>query len=246
MHCHRNGENMSTCSLCIENSEMEICEKFGDEIATHHCQNENESETDFNWCIVNQRVQRFDLLRRKGVFCYGYFSSLDILNEQKLPTQDKFHGIFNDEECSNYSYWLAQKMWTDFGMTSFKCYHNLYLKLDVLILQDFFEKFRKTCMINFNLEPLAYFSTPGFAFDAALKFTGVHLELLEDPCMYTMIERGIRGGISQINLREASANNEFMENNDENMPLVYLIYFDCTNLYGTSMTENYPQVDLNG
>ena len=99
-------------------------------------------------------------------------------------------------------------------------------------------------MINFNYEPLAYFSTPGFAFDAALKFTGVELDLLEDPCMYTMIERGIRGGISQINLREASANNEFVENYDKNMSLVYLIYLDCTNLYGTSMTEKL--VDLNG
>ena len=95
-------------------------------------------------------------------------------------------------------------------------------------------------MNNFNLEPLAYFSTPGFAFDAALKFTDVKLELLEDPNMYTLIERGIRGGISQINLREASANNEFMENYDVNMPLVYLIYLDCTNLYGTAMTEKLP------
>ena len=55
-----------------------------------------------------------------------------------------------------------------------------------------------------------------------------------------MVERGIRGGISQINLREASANNELMENFDKNMPLVYLIYLDCTNLYGTSMTEKLP------
>ena len=68
----------------------------------------------------------------------------------------------------------------------------------VLQIMTFFEQthcsFRFSCMNNFNLEPLAYFSTPGFAYDAALKFTGVKLELLEDPGMYTMVERGIRGG----------------------------------------------------
>ena len=58
--------------------------------------------------------------------------------------------------------------------------------------------------------------------------------------MYTMVERGIRGGVSQINLREASANNELMENYDENKPLVYLIYLDCNNLYGTPMIEKLP------
>ena len=240
LHCHKKWENKTNCRLCIENREIEECEKFGDELPMYHCHNKHENENNCDWCIINKRVQMFDLLRRKGIFCYDYFSSLTVLEEKELPSQEKFHGILNDEDCSDYSYWVAKKLWDDFNMTSFKCYHNLYLKLDVLILQDFFEKFRKTCMNNFNLEPLAYFSTPGFAYDAALKFTGVKLELLEDPGMYTMVERGIRGGVSQINLREASANNELMENYDENMPLVHLIYLDCNNLYGTSMIENLP------
>ena len=85
LHCHKKDENNSTCPLCIENKEIEICANFGNEIAMHHCHNKNENESDCEWCVVNKRVQRFDLLRRKGVFCYDYFSSIDILNEEKLP-----------------------------------------------------------------------------------------------------------------------------------------------------------------
>ena len=56
------------------------------------------------------------------------FLSIHVLKEEKLPPQGKLNGILNDEECSDYSYLVAQKMWSDFNMTSFECYHNLYLK----------------------------------------------------------------------------------------------------------------------
>ncbi len=95
-------------------------------------------------------------------------------------------------------------------------------------------------MENFHLEPLNYFSTPGFAFDAALKYSGVKLELMDNEAMYGMIEKGIRGGVSQISLREAVANNELMDDYKVEDPLVYLIYLDCTNLYGTVMVEKLP------
>ena len=95
-------------------------------------------------------------------------------------------------------------------------------------------------MSNFHLEPLAYFSTPGFAFDAALKFSGVKLELMDNEAMYGMIEHGIRGGVSQIVRREAVGNNEYMEDYKADEPLVHLVYRDCTNLYGKVMIDKLP------
>ena len=165
-----------------------------------------------------------------------------MLNDNKLPTQDLFHGVKDDKKCSDYEYWVATTVWTEpmYKMNNLKSFHNHYLRCDVCLLQDFFEKFRGICMENFNLEPLKYFSTPGLAFDAALKYSGVELQLLDNAEMYTMIERGIRGGVSQITLREASANNELMENWNSENPLVHLIYLDCTNLYGTVMVDKLP------
>ena len=48
-------------------------------------------------------------------------------------------------------------------------YHDVYLQLDVLLLADFFEKFRRTCLEFYKLDPPHYYTTPGLAWDAALR-----------------------------------------------------------------------------
>ena len=72
-------------------------------------------------------------------------------------------------------------------------YHDLYLESDVLLLADVYENFRNVCLKNYKLDPAWYYTSPGIAWDAALKMTGVELELLTDPDMLLMIEKGVRG-----------------------------------------------------
>ena len=50
--------------------------------------------------------------------------------------------------------------------------------------------------------------------------------------MHDMIDRGVRGGISVISHRRATANNPHMSSFDINKPTSYIIYFDANNLYG--------------
>ena len=92
-------------------------------------------------------------------------------------------------------------------MDSLKDYHDLYLKSDVLLLTDFFEKFRNMCLEFYGLDPCHYFSAPALSWDASLKLSGIELEILDNEEMFTFVERAIRGGISQILLRNAKANN---------------------------------------
>ena len=77
-------------------------------------------------------------------------------------------------------------------------YLDLYLKSDVLILDDVFENFRKTGKEFYNLDPAHYFSCLGFAWDAILKMTDINLELIVDIDMYQMVETGLRCGESYI------------------------------------------------
>ena len=77
-------------------------------------------------------------------------------------------------------------------------YHNHYLKKDILLLADFFEKFIGTCLKFYGLDPCHYFSSPGLSWNAMLKMTIIKLEKISDINKYLFIEKGLRGGISYI------------------------------------------------
>lgn len=119
-------------------------------------------------------------------------------------------------------------------------YHNFYLMTDVLLLADVFENFRDVCLQNYGLDPLHYITLPSLAWDACLKITNVKLELIKDPDMYIMFEKGIRGGYSGIGRRFFKANNLLCEDYDANNPTTFIIYVDCNNLYGKAMVMKLP------
>ena len=48
-------------------------------------------------------------------------------------------------------------------------YHDHYLKKNVLLLTDVFEKFIDTCLKFYGLDPCHYFSCPGLSWDDILK-----------------------------------------------------------------------------
>jgi hypothetical protein len=77
-----------------------------------------------------------------------------------------------------------------------------------------------------------------------LKLTKVELELITDIDQYLFIESGIRGGMSQISMRYAKANNDKIKEYDENKELSHITYLDANNLYGWAMCEYLPQKDF--
>ena len=83
-------------------------------------------------------------------------------------------------------------------------------------MADVLENFRDICIKNYNLDPAHYYTAPGLAWDAALKLNEVKLELLSDPDMLLMVEKGIRGGISMISNRYGKANNKYMGDRFDN------------------------------
>ena len=54
--------------------------------------------------------------------------------------------------------------------------HDHYLKKDVLLLANVFEKFIDLCLKFHNIDPCHFFSSPGLSWDAMFKMTGVKLE----------------------------------------------------------------------
>ena len=56
-----------------------------------------------------------------------------------------------------------EKIWDEFDIKDMGNYHDHYLKKDVLLLADVFEKFIDTCLKFYGLDPCHYFSCPGLS-----------------------------------------------------------------------------------
>ena len=122
-------------------------------------------------------------------------------------------------------------------------YHNHYLITYILLLADVFENFREMSLETYGLDPIHYYSLPGLSWDAMLKYTGVELELITDPDAHLMVEKCMRGSISNICYRHATSNHPSMNTYNENEEPRTLTYQDVNSLYFWAMSQMLP---LNG
>ena len=182
-----------------------------------------------------------DIIERKGLFPYEYFNSLDRLSDMQLPSKPHFYDSLSEQHVTDEEYAHAQKAWDAFHCTSFGEYTQRYLELDVYLLADIFEHYRKTCFKTDGLDPTHFFTSPGYSFTAALKQTNEEIELLQDPQMHELFERGIRGGMCFTNKHFIHANNPYMDNDfDPIKPTKWLLYIDENNLYGNALSQRLP------
>ena len=160
--------------------------------------------------------------------------------EHMTKQRKKFYSSLTGTKISNKKYDHVPKVWNKFEMKTMKDYHDLYLKYDVLLLADVFEKFRNNCIKNYGLCPSHYLSAPALSWDAMLSMTKVKLELISDPGMYIFFEKGIRGGVSYISNRYSKANNKYLKSYDPKLESKHIIYLDTNNLHGHAMSKFLP------
>ena len=194
----------------------------------------------FKYTKQGFKNEQFNLMKQKGIYPYDHMDSFDKFNETKLPEQQHFYSILNNEHISDEQYKHAQNVWDTFNLKTMGDYHDLYLKSDILLLADVFENFRVTCMQHYKLDPCHYFTSPGLSWDAMLKMTDIKLKLIVDIDMFQFIEKGLRGGVSYIANRYGKANNKYMKEYDEKAPSKYIMYLDANNLYGWAMSQYLP------
>ena len=158
----------------------------------------NLSDNDFKYLSEEFKGEFLELVKQKGVYPYEYMDSFKKFSENKLPDRCNFFSSLKDVCISEKDYLKAKYFWNVFKMNTMGDYHDLYLKADVLLLADVFEKFINTCLDYYGLDPCHYFNSPGLSWDAMLKMTGIELDLISDIDMQLFIEKGMRGGISYI------------------------------------------------
>ncbi|GBB93319.1 hypothetical protein RclHR1_02150006 [Rhizophagus clarus] len=181
-----------------------------------------------------------NLITHKGVYPYDYIDSHVRFLETELPPFHEFHSTLKGK-ITQEDYERAQKVWNEFGCKNLGEYHDIYLKLDVLLLTDIWTEFRKVSMESDRLDPSHYTSLPALSWDSMLKMIGVKIELFTDMDMHDFIEKAKCGGLSMAVHRYFQANNPKMgEAFNPSKPTSWISYVDATNLYGWGMSEYLP------
>ena len=99
---------------------------------------------------------------------------------------------------------------------------------------------------NYRLCPSHYLSVSGLSWNIMLKMAKIELELISDPNMYILFEKGTRGGICYNCNRYSKVNNNYLKSFALKQESKHIIYVNANNLYGYAMSKFLPQVDLNG
>ena len=160
-------------------------------------------------------------------------NSFERFSEKKLPDKEYFYGSLKDGEklddhVSDKEYLRSKKLWNALNMKNMVDYHDHYLKKDVLLLVNVFEKFIDTCLTFYKLHLCHYFSSPGLSWDTMLKMTGI----ISGIDMYLFLEKGLSGGISYICKRQSEANNKYINNYDPTKLSKFISHLDMNSLYG--------------
>ena len=106
----------------------------------------NLSDNNFKYLSEEFSGKFLKLVEQKGVYPYEYTDSFKKFSENKLHDRCKFFSSLKDECISEKDYLKANNIWNVFKMNTMGDYHDLYLKTDVLLLADMFEKFINTCL----------------------------------------------------------------------------------------------------
>ena len=175
---------------------------------------------------------------KKGIYPYDYMDSFNKFNQTENPLKEAYYSTLNNQEITDQDYEHSQLIWKEDKIKNLGEYHNLYLKIVVLLSAEIYGNFRNVCLKNYELDPAHYYTSPGLSWDALLKFSRQKLELLSDINTIQFIESGIRGGVSMISHRHSIANNKYMKNYDPNKEIKSTNYLDANNLYGWAMCES--------
>ena len=116
----------------------------------------NLPDEDFKYLVEECGLKNLDLLKQKGAYPYEYMNSFERFKEKEQPVIKYFYsstkegkfgenGKKSDGHINLKDYLTGEKIWDKFDIKDMGNCHDHYLKKDVLLLADVFEKFIDTC-----------------------------------------------------------------------------------------------------
>ena len=155
----------------------------------------NLEDNDFKHLTLEFGIDKLEILKRNDAYPYELVDSYEKFKHPSLPEKKYFYSSLKDSKrdrsnghISDEQYQHLQNVWDTFKFNTFEDFHDHYLKKDVLLLVDSFEKFISTYLKYYGLDPCHYLSAPGLSWDAMLKMTKIEVEKISDPDKYMFFE----------------------------------------------------------
>ena len=118
------------------------------------------------------------------------------LNEKDLPEMKQFDNILTMKNITKEEYKEVQNFYKNMKFKNLKEYLECYLKLDITLLGDVFNNFRKMIFDEFELDCCKYISSPSLSKDCALKYSKCKIEHIKDVTIFQFVRNLITGGVS--------------------------------------------------
>ena len=151
------------------------------------------------------------------------------LNNKELPKIKDFYSSIKLETISE-EYNQIKEIYDKLEFKNIKECLDAYLKLDITLLCDIFENFRKGIWGKFGLDCTKYISSPSLSKDCMLKFSSVKIEHIEDIEMYDFINNSVIGDL-------CICSNPYLNNDNNNSTIAYQ---DVSSLYPAVMRKKIP------
>ena len=108
----------------------------------------NLKDKDFKYLTSEFGIDKFEILKRKDAYPYEWVDSYEKSKHLSLPEKKYFYSSLKDGKrnrsdghISDEEFQHSQNVWNTFNFNAFEDFHNHYLKKDLLLLADVFEKF---------------------------------------------------------------------------------------------------------
>lgn len=117
-------------------------------------------------------------------------------------------------------------------------FYEIILKIKVLLLAGGFEAFRNTSINEYGLDPAYVYSDSRLSFDSAFYSSAGEVEYLRDPLMMELIDRGIIGGLSQVNGRILESNTDRFHEFNKSLVSRVILFVDIVSSYAHALCTN--------
>ena len=115
-------------------------------------------------------IDKFEIINKKMNFPYEWINENNLNNNELIKIED-FYSSIKLKTISEEEYKQTKEIYDKLEFKNIREYLDTYLKLDITLLCDIFENFRKGIWDKFGLDCSKYISSPSLSKDCMLKFS---------------------------------------------------------------------------